>query len=297
MRGIVTGGAGFLGSHVADVLSECGHDVTVLDMNPTERHRSVVADLADIDALKSTLRGAEFVAHLAAVGDVYLAERMPELAASSNVVGTATLCKAAEAAGVNTLVYASTWEVYGRPIYQPIDESHPCEPEHPYAITKLAGERLALSAARMGSSFRAVALRLGTAFGTRMRPNSVFRIFAARAMAGQALTLQGGGVQSRQFTSARDVGHAFQAALAWPSADRTGVFNIVGDEEITIRQLAEAISARFPVDIALGEARKADVPPARVSNERALLVLGWRPRVSFGDGLNELLDDLQASRP
>ncbi len=177
MRGIVTGGSGFLGSHVADVLAEAGHQITVVDRVASDRHRFVHADLLDRDALTAGFRGTEFVCHLAAVGDVYLAAEKPWLAAEANVTGSANVCEAALAAGVPAVVYASTWEVYGTPHYQPIDERHPCEPDHPYNITKLAGERLALAYGHLRPDLKVVALRLGTAYGPRMRPNSVFSLF------------------------------------------------------------------------------------------------------------------------
>ena len=206
MRVSVTGGAGFLGSHVADVLMESGHDVTIVDARPAVRHRHIVCDLTDLQALTQAFRRAEAVAHLAAVGDVYLAAEKPELAAHVNVTGTANAVLAALRSGASRLIYASTWEVYGEPDYQPIDERHPCRPDHPYNVTKLAGERLALSIGHLRDGLAVSALRLGTAYGTRMRPNSVFSIFIRKALAKETITIQGTGEQGRQFTSARDIG-------------------------------------------------------------------------------------------
>ena len=165
MRGVVTGGSGFLGSHVADVLAERGHDVTVVDVSPTQRHRWVAADLLDRDALVAAFRGADFVCHLAAVGDVYLAAEKPWLAAQANVVGSANVCEAALAASVPKLVAASTWEVYGTPISDPIDETHPCDPANIYAATKLGGEHV-LRALERSDGVPVTILRLGTAYGT-----------------------------------------------------------------------------------------------------------------------------------
>src|SRR5437899_3183715 len=136
-----------------------------------------MADLGDIAALADAFRGSNFVCHLAAIGDVYLAAEKPYLAAQTNVTGTANVCEAALKAGVSKLIYASTWEVYGKPRYEPIDEDHPCAPDHPYNITKLAGERLALAYSHLRDGVSVSALRLGTAYGTRMRPNSVFSLF------------------------------------------------------------------------------------------------------------------------
>lgn len=287
MRGIVTGGAGFLGSHVADVLAEHGHDITVVDIRPSNRHRTERADLEDATALVGAFKGAEFVCHLAAVGDVYLAAEQPALAARLNVTGTANVADACLAAGVARLVYASTWEVYGEAQYQPIDEAHPCAPDHPYNITKLGGERLALSYARLRKDLSVSALRLGTAFGTRMRLNSVFSIFINRALGGEPIVIQGSGHQGRQFTHARDIGAAF--ALAIESGGSGRVYNVVADELVTIRQLAEAVSGAIPVEITTGPARPGDVPSSRVSNARAASELGWHPQISLQDGLAEMI--------
>jgi UDP-glucose 4-epimerase len=293
MRGVVTGGSGFLGSHVADVLSEAGHDVTVVDLAPTERHRFVAADLQDREGLTSAFKGAEFVCHLAAVGDVYLAAEKPWLAAQANVVGSANVCEAALAAGVPKIVAASTWEVYGPPRYQPIDEDHPTAPDHPYNITKLAGERIGLAYGHLRKGLTVVELRLATAYGTRMRPNSVFSLFINKALRGEPITIQGTGQQGRQFTAARDIGAAFAAAVE--RAANGAVYNTVGDEFVTIKQLAELVVAEIPTKIVYTEARAADVPTALVANDRIKRELGWKPAILFKDGLAEIIEAQRAA--
>ena len=292
MRVIVTGGTGFLGSHVADVLGEGGHDVTVTDTAPTDRHRYIRADLLDVASLESAFRGSEAVCHLAAIGDVYLAGDKPALAAQTNVTGSANVCEAALRAGVPTVICASTWEVYGKPRYQPIDEKHPTNPDHPYNITKLAGERLALAYGHLRDGLRVAALRLGTSYGTRMRPNSVFSIFVQKAMRGEPITIQGTGEQGRQFTHARDIGAAF--ALALEKAPNGAVYNTVSEENVTIAQLAGYVAERIPTRIEHVAARKADVPPALVSSALITSELGWRPKVPFREGLDELIEAQRA---
>jgi UDP-glucose 4-epimerase len=292
MRVIVTGGAGFLGSHVADVLNEHGHEVTVVDSAETRRHRYMRADLLDLRSLESAFRGSDAICHLAAIGDVYLAGDKPALAAQTNVTGSANVCEAALLAGVRSVICASTWEVYGAPQYQPIDEKHPTNPDHPYNITKLGGERLALAYGHLRQGLRVAALRLGTAYGTRMRPNSVFSIFVQRAMRGEPITIQGTGQQGRQFTHARDIGLAF--ALAIEKAPNGSVYNTVAEENVTIAQLAGYIAARIPTPIEHAAARKADVPSALVSSALIKKELGWQPQVRFRDGLDELVEALRA---
>jgi UDP-glucose 4-epimerase len=288
LKGIVTGAAGFLGSHVADVLAERGSDITVVDLTDNPKHRTVRADLMEPDQLAASFAGADFVCHLAAIGDVYLAGEKPWLAAQVNATGTANVCEAALKAGVPKVIYASTWEVYGTPQYQPIDERHPCAPDHPYNITKLAGERLALAYGHLRKGLTVSALRLGTAYGSRMRSNSVFSLFIDKALRGELITIQGTGQQGRQFTHARDIGRAF--ALAVEKAANGSIYNTVSDEFVTIKQLAELVAAEIPTKIVYTAARQADVPTATVSNELIKTSLGWRPEVKFTDGLHELIN-------
>jgi len=120
-----------------------------------------------------------------------------------------------------------------------------------------------------------------------MRPNSVFSIFVDRASRGDTITIQGTGEQARQFTHARDVGRAFDVALTQGAAGR--VYNIVADEFITIRKLAELVTSIIPARLEFAPARKADVPTAHVSSARARKELGWEPTVSFDQGLRELV--------
>lgn len=292
MRGVVTGGSGFLGSHVADHLANAGHEIVVYDAKRANRHACVVGDLLDPAALRAAFAGMDFVCHLGAIGDVYLAAEQPALAAAVNGAGTANVCDAALAANVGRVVVASTWEVYGEPKYQPIDELHPCEPDHPYNITKLAGERLALAYSRL-RDLPVVALRLGTAFGTRMRPNSVFSIFIRHALAGEPITIQGSGQQGRQFTHASDIARGFESALT--RGPKGEVYNLVSDRMVTIRELAEMVVAVAPTELTYGEARPGDVPSAIVSNEKAKADLGWIPQVDFLAGLTELVDQARLS--
>lgn len=292
MRVVVTGGSGFLGSHVADRLAEAGHDVVVFDQRPSDHHRSITGDLLDIESIGAALSGTDAVCHLGAIGDVYLAAEQPALAASVNVTGTANVCEVALREKVGRVVVASTWEVYGRPRYQPMDEDHPTDPDHPYNITKLAGELLARSYARL-KGLEVVALRLGTAFGTRMRPNSVFQIFIRRALGGEPITIQGSGEQGRQFTHAGDIARAFEALLT--QGEIGGAYNAVAERMVTISELAEMVTHYAPTRVIYGTARPGDVPSARVTSAKAMRDLGWKAEVDFELGLRELVDEVRNS--
>lgn len=287
MKVLVTGAAGFLGGHIARYFRDLGWEVRTYDRaeHAIEGTEAIQGDLGDPASVGRAAAGVDVVAHIGAIGDVYLAGEQPALAADVNVVGTANVIDAALEHGAR-MVYASTWEVYGEPEYEPLDERHPTMPDHPYSITKLGGESLLLAATRL-RSLPALALRLGTAYGTGLRPNSVFRIFIDRARRGEPITIQGDGSQGRQFTHSSDIARAFALAA---DSDASGlVMNIVAEDTVTIRELAERVVRRFPTELTFGEPRPGDVPPARVSAERAGEILGWKAEKPFEEGLEELI--------
>jgi len=287
MRVLVTGIAGFLGPHVAQVLKEQGHDVVGLDLRRGPAPRDLQIDLLKSAALDGALAGMDAVCHLAAIGDVNQAMREPARAAAVNVLGTANLLDACFHQGVKKLVYASTWEVYGRPQYQPIDELHFCNPEHPYSITKLAGEKLALSYDQY-RGLSITSLRLGTAYGENMRDNSVISTFTRQARSGGPVTIEGTGMQWRQFTHVRDIGQAFHLALV--SLSHRGIFNVVSDQCISVRELAELIISRYPARVVFVPDRSGDNPVAVVSSEKAKTLLGWREEADFRKCMIRMLD-------
>ena len=288
MKILVTGAAGFLGRNVVEHMLTDGFEITTFDQaeHDIAGARPVVGDLLDLDAVSEAASGKDAIVHIGAIGDVYLAGENPALASSVNVTGSANIASAAKANDAR-VVYASTWEVYGTPIAEVITEEHPCEPDHPYNITKLAGERILLAADHL-QDVPTVALRLGTAYGTGLRSNSVFRIFIDKARNQEPITIQGDGSQFRQFTHSDDIARAF--ALASRSELRNEVFNIVAPEPISIKQLAEVVVARYPTEISFTEARPGDVAPAMVSSEKAGRLLGWEPEVGFEDGMGRLMD-------
>jgi UDP-glucose 4-epimerase len=287
MKALVTGSAGFIGTHVSRALLGDGFEVTGFDQRESTEPgiKTVIGDLLDVESLTDAVRGHDVVVHIGAIGDVYLAATNPELAAAVNVTGSTNIALAAEAAGAR-VVYASTWEVYGEPVYEPVDEKHPCEPDHPYNITKLAGERMLLACDRL-RDVPVLALRMGTAYGLGMRPNSVFEIFIDRARRGEPITIQGDGSQGRQFTHANDLARAFVAAAK--SEVRGMPLNVVSPEMISIKQLADVVTERFPTEVTYGQPRPGDVAPSYVSAARIQETLGWKAEVSFEEGMAELL--------
>lgn len=292
MRALVTGDAGFVGGNVATYLLAKGWEVSGFDLVRPSRddYPHLEGDLRDVEAVHSAVKGFDVVCHIGAIGDVYLAADKPGLAAEVNVAGSANIAEAAKSAGAK-VIYASTWEVYGEPHYQPLDEKHPCNPDHPYNITKLAGESLLL-AADHSFGVPVTALRLGTAYGPGLRPNSVFSILIDKAMKQEAIEVHGDGTQTRQFTHVSDIARAFE--LACLSDYHGGALNTVAAESISIKSLVDMVVERFPTEVSFGEPRPGDVPSATVSSDLIRKELGWEAEKPFQAGLDELISIHQA---
>jgi len=276
-RVLITGSSGFLGKNISQFLKDQGYQAKNFDLADG-------LDLLNENHLKKSLASVDYVCHLAAVGDVYLAAKSPKLAACVGVGGTANLIQVANnLKNIKKIIYASTWEVYGHPNYQPIDEKHSCNPDHPYSISKYAGELMFRSNL---NHVPWVILRLGSAYGSNMRTNAVIPLFINKAKAGEVITIAGDGLQTRQFTHARDIARGFQLALESKIAGE--VFNIVSKESQTIKEIAEMVKSKIPVRIKYTAKRQGDVVPAMVSSEKARRLLGWMEKVSFKDGFMEL---------
>ena len=288
MKVMVTGASGFVGYHVAKVLKNNGFNVVIFDqVQPKLDYPFIKGDITKLDDVMRATAGVEVVCHLAAVGDVYLAFKDPMLAVNCNVLGTTNIMEAALQNKVKKIVYASTWEVYGKAQYEPIDEKHPCNPDHPYNITKLAGENIVFSYNKL-KGVNAVALRLGTAYGEGLRDNSVFALFINKALDKTPITIQGEGKQFRQFVHAEDIGEAFKLAINLPVNGEA--INIVGREKTSIKDLAELVAERLPTEVKHEQARAGDVPSSGVSFKKAEEMLGWKQKVAFKTGLNRLID-------
>jgi UDP-glucose 4-epimerase len=285
---LVTGGAGFIGSHVVDAVTRAGHDVRIFDLVRSPYRTDVEAvtgDLGDVDALRTAADGCECVMHLAAVSDVNDVVADPARAEAVNVQGTANVIEAARAQKVPRVVFASTIWVYGGTRAANVDEDTPlAEPEHYYTETKRIGEDLCRA-----SGVEHTILRFGIPYGPRARAATVLAAFVARAEAGKALKIAGDGRQSRRFVFVEDLAEGVVAALSPVAADRT--FNLVGAESVTIRELADSVRelvADVPVVHVPG--RPGDLESLEVSGERAARELGWRPRTSFAEGARRYVE-------
>ncbi len=276
---LVTGSAGFLGKNLVNFLKEKGFEIREFDKKTGQ-------DLLSAKDLEKALVKVDFICHLAAVGDVYYAAENPAEAAISGVAGTVNLVKLSQKYQIKKIVYASTWEVYGQPSYQPIDENHPTNPDHPYSIAKLAGELMIRSKL---FSVPWVILRLGTAYGLHMRQNAVIPVFINLAKNGKPIKIFGTGAQTRAFIHAEDIANAFYLALTAKVENQ--IFNITSNELISILDLARLVTKHFPTKIESAPARAADVSPAKVTPQKAERILGWKPEIKFKDGFEKLIKD------
>jgi UDP-glucose 4-epimerase len=293
-RVLVTGGAGFIGSHIVDKLGAAGMTPVIFDVVPSPYHddgvETVVGDMLDLDVLRAALRGCDAVVHCAASSDVNIVAESPFEAERLNARGTATLLEAARLEQTPRVAYASTIWVYGDlQLETPITEDVPLPlPSHLYTATKLAGEGYCRSYGRLFGVEHTI-LRFGIPYGPRARPATVLAAFVKRALAGEPLTIQGDGSQSRRFVYVEDLAEGVVAALAPQGANR--IYNLVGTESTTIREIAETVRSLLgEVEIAFLPSRAADIRGSDISGERAASELGWRPTTPFAEGARRYVD-------
>jgi UDP-glucose 4-epimerase len=284
---LVTGGSGFIGSHVVDQLLVAGHRPRIFDVRPSPYHPgvdSVEGDLGDLDELCGALRGCDAVIHLAASADVNEVFADPLDAERRNVRGTLHVLEAARRCEVARVLYASTIWTYSDTSADCYDESLPLSaPAHFYTSTKLAGELYCHSYAELYGLDYTI-LRFGIPYGPRARPAAVVPAMVGRALAGEALTVAGDGSQSRRFIYVEDLAGGVVRALAPVAVNRT--YNLVGDRDVTIREVAETVRTVLgEVEIAFVPGRTGDFAGAPVSGERAADELDWRPSTGFEDGV------------
>ena len=296
MKILVTGGAGFIGSHVVDAFLAAGHDVAVVDnlttgdarwINPRARFHEIDLRSAGLARVFETER-PEVVAHLAAQASVGRSVTDPALDASVNVGGGVALLECCRRYGVRRVIYSSSGGAgYGDTDVIPTPESHPSLPISPYGITKVAVEQY-VSAWVGIYGISGVSLRYANIYGPRQNPQGeagVIAIFCHRLLTGQAPIINGDGGQTRDYTYVEDVAAANVAALEHPEA--TGGVNISTGVETSVNDLYQALVQ------ASGSTVKAQHAPARPGEQRrsclspalAARALGWKPTVSLAEGL------------
>ncbi len=296
MRVLVTGGSGFIGSHVVDKLRARGHEPVIYDLRPSPWHGdpgrpvdTVLGSITDREALERALHSCDAVAHLAAVADVNDVHAEPEDAERINARGTVAVLEAARRAGVKRILYASTIWVYSDCEPEEVDEDTLLPPpSHLYTSTKLAGE-LYCKAYQELYGIDYTILRFGIPYGPRAREAAVIPAFVNKALAGDPLTLAGDGSQSRKFVYVEDLADGVARGLDDVAVNR--VYNLASDETVTIKQIAETIKELMgDVEIVHTPARPGDFGGKIVSSERAERELGWTAATPFAEGVRRYID-------
>jgi UDP-glucose 4-epimerase len=295
----VTGGAGFIGSHVVDALVDAGHRVTVLDVRPPHRPdvASVPADVSDLDRLTASFAGQDVVYHLAAVSNINVALAHPVETVQINIAGTAHVWEAARRAGVSRALLASTvWVYAGARGPGPFDEDTPFHVPsagHVYTSSKIAAEMLVHNYAELYDQ-RFTILRYGIPYGPRMRPELVIPRFVRQALDGRPITINGDGSQYRNYVWIGDLVDAHVRVLE-PVAENQ-VFNLEGSERVTIRDMADTITAIVGgrTEVIYVPTRVGDYSGKDVSADKAHRLLGWRSSTPFTDGIARYIDSCRA---
>ncbi|HEY6654875.1 MAG TPA: NAD-dependent epimerase/dehydratase family protein [Solirubrobacterales bacterium] len=292
MKILVTGGSGFIGSHVVDKLANAGFEPRIYDLRPSLHHDpgsvdTVVGDLLDADGLRSAMEGCDAVVHLAAYADVGVVAEQPVSAEECNSRGTLAVLEAARATGTR-VIYGSTIWVYGASGDGVIDEESPIGlPDHLYTASKLAGEMYCTSYGGL-YDVPCTILRFGIPYGPRARPSAVIPIFVSKALKGEPLTIAGDGQQTRRFVYVEDLADGVVAALE--RGDEGRIYNLAGNETVTIRELAEVVSDLVgDTEIVHTPGRNGDFGGAVVSNQRAAEELGWRASTPLREGVRRYL--------
>ena len=295
---VVTGGAGFVGSHVAELFRDRGHEVTVVDdlssgkrENVPEGCRLVELDITDAAGVHRAIDGAAFVCHLAAQASVTVSVKEPDRDLAINVAGTLNVCTAAAAAGA-PMVFASTGgALYGDDAPIPTPETSATEPLAPYGASKLAGEAYVATWSRLHDVGNVV-LRLGNVYGPRQSFDGeagVVAIFAGKMLRGEPITVNGDGRQTRDYVF---VGDVVQANLAALDREPCGAVNIGTGIETDVNQLAELIlqASGSKSEVKHGPAKQGEQRRSVIDHRKAAERLGWKPGVSLAEGLRRTVE-------
>lgn len=302
-RVVVTGGAGFIGSHLVDRLLGDGHQVVVLDDFSTGRPENIAhlaghsnlkvhrVDVSNHEAILPMLNGVDWVFHMAALADIVPSVQHPLRYHRANVDGTVSVLEASRKAGVRRFIYTASSSCYGIPSQYPTPESAPIHPQYPYALTKYLGEQIAMHWCQL-YGLPTVSLRLFNVYGPRSRTSgtygAVFGVFLAQKLAGKPFTIVGDGTQTRDFTFVTDVADAFVTAA---KSNVSGeIFNVGSGNTYSVNNLVELLGAGQVTHIPRrpGEPECTFADTTRIQNG-----LGWRARVSFDKGVETMLSNIE----
>ena len=296
-RVVVTGGAGFIGSHVVDAFLARGDTVLVVDDLSSGRREHVAAtadleqgDVADAGRLSKVLQEfrPQLICHLAAQASVTVSVTNPDLDFDSNVRGTFNVCQAAAALEARVLFASTGGALYGNDAPIPTPESHVPAPLSPYGASKLAGEAFVATQAR-SHGLSHVVLRLGNVYGPRQNPHGeagVVAIFSDRLLDGRPPTVYGYGTPTRDYVHVADVTRAFTLAA---DGDVSGTFNVGWGKEISVLELLELLQrvAGREVEPELEPLRAGELDRSAIDSRAAEATLGWRPEIELEEGIAE----------
>ncbi len=297
---VVTGGAGFIGSHMVDLLLERGFAVRVIDslVGGRERNLAHLADNPDLACEWRDIRrvaeddplfgDARYVIHFAGIGDIIPSIEHPTEYMDVNVQGTVRILEAARAAGVEKLVYAASSSCYGL-ADTPTAEDHPIAPQYPYGLSKYQGEQVCFHWHKI-YGLAVNSIRIFNAYGTRSRTSgaygAVFGVFLKQKLEGKPFTVVGDGIQRRDFLYVTDVVGAFLAAA---ETERVGeVWNLGAGDPQSVNRLVELLGGEvvyIPKRPGEPDCTWADI--AKITSE-----LGWKPKVSFEQGVEKILAEI-----
>jgi UDP-glucose 4-epimerase len=304
MKILITGGSGFIGSHIAELYQDKAVEIRVLDNLRTGyrhnldglRHTFIEGSITDRELVKKAVEGVDYIFHLAALVSVPESMAKPGECVDINVHGLLNVLEEASAAGVKKLVFASSAAIYGDNPTVPKLESMLPEPKSPYAITKLDGEYY-LGMFQNEGKLETAAIRFFNVFGPRQDPKGAYAaavpIFIEKAVRGEDITIFGDGGQTRDFIYVKDIAGALAFAVETPGV--TGVFNAGYGGQITINDLADGLIKAAGSDSRIIHAaeRAGDVRHSRASADK-LRAAGWIPRHSLDEGLARTLEFFKA---
>ncbi len=293
-RILVTGGLGFIGSHLADALLQQGHEVTILDRNKKPIYkpdcRIIYGDVRKRRAVEQAVKGKDKVFHLAAQASVAISVKDPQLTAETNVLGTLNLLDAAARNELECFVNISSSSVYGEPKYLPVDENHELNPKSPYAASKLAAEDFCRAYHDL-YGLNVNSMRFFNVYGPRQQGEyaGVIQIFINKLKQGKAPIIFGDGEQTRDFVYVKD---ALEATIAASKLKGCEAFNIGLGQQQTVNSIAKRIIGYFKSEL------KPEYKPPRAGDPRHTLadiskaerMLGYKPIYTFENGLKETLE-------
>ena len=301
---MVTGGAGFIGSHVVRKLMEHGDDVIIYDnlrqgdidllkklRFPNSEPEIVLGDITDFAHVFQTMKqyNVKKIIHTAAISFIPTAVEKPSLTFNVNVVGTFNLLEAGRILDLEKFVYISSASTYGDFQYEPVDERHPLEAKDIYGATKAAADRIAMSYYRT-YGMPVTVIRTTSVYGPGDLERRVVRDFIEKALLGKPLDLHGGGEQRRDFTYVKDVAKALILALHSEKANGEA-FNISGGKDYSIKELAMIVKEFIPdAEIIVTEARRIDKKMGRLDISKALKILGYKPEYDLKSGVKETIE-------